>query len=56
MVKVFSMDASKMTKLLLVFEDKEFNKLRNSKEKAKILGECDNWEDFILKLAGVRKK
>jgi len=44
-----------MKTLRLNFEDKEFKKLQNTKEEKKILGECNNWEDYILKLAGVRK-
>ena len=38
----------------LYFEDKDYKKLENLKEEAKINGECKNWEDFILKLAGLR--
>lgn len=44
-----------MKTLNLTFEEKEFKKLQNAKEEMKILKECDNWEDFILKLAKVRK-
>jgi len=44
-----------MKKVLLIFDDKEFKKLSNIKEQAKILSMADSWEDFILKLAGVRK-
>jgi len=41
--------------LNLTFEDKEFKRLQNLKEEAKINGDADNWEDFILKRLGVRK-
>lgn len=44
-----------MKNLNITFDDKEFKKLNNAKEEAKINGEASNWEDFILKLAGVRK-
>ena len=44
-----------MKKIWLAFDDKEFRKLKNNKEEAKINGECENWEDYILKLSGVRK-
>lgn len=44
-----------MKTLRLHFEDSEFRKFENSKEEKKILGECDNWEDYLLKLAGVRE-
>jgi hypothetical protein len=44
-----------MRTLRLNFEDKEFKKFANVKEEQKILGNCDNWEDYLLKLAGVRK-
>lgn len=44
-----------MKRLVIVFEDREFKKLQNAKEEAKINGECNNWEDFLLKLAKVRK-
>ena len=33
----------------------EFKRLQNIKEEAKINGDADNWEDFILKRLGVRK-
>lgn len=45
-----------MRKVFLVLEDKEFKQLENLKEEAKINGECTNWEDYILKLAKVRKE
>ena len=45
-----------MKRLVIVFEDEDFKKLRNAKEASKILGDCDNWEDFLLKLANVRSK
>ncbi len=44
-----------MKRILLLFDDKEFKKLANKKEEAKILALADNWEDYILKLAGIRK-
>ena len=44
-----------MKTLRLTFDDKEFKKFQNAKEASKILGDCDNWEDFLLKLAKVRK-
>ena len=45
-----------MTKeVKLIFDDQEFRKLENMKEEAKINEECENWVDYILKLAGVRK-
>ena len=44
-----------MKTINLSFEDKEFRKLQNCKEEKKITGECENWEDFILKLAGVKE-
>lgn len=44
-----------MKTLRINFENKEFKKLQNAKEEQKIIGECDNWEDYFLKLAGVRK-
>ena len=34
--------------LNLTFDEKDFKKLSNAKEKAKINNEADNWEDFIL--------
>ena len=44
-----------MKTLNITFDDKEFKKLENSKEEAKILGKATSWEDYILKLAKVRK-
>ena len=44
-----------MKTINLTFEDKEFKKLQNSKEEAKILNKATSWEDWILKLAKVRK-
>ena len=44
-----------MRTLNLTFEDKEFKRLCNLKEEAKINGDADNWEDFILKRLKVRK-
>ncbi len=41
-------------KVILSFDLKDFKKLSNMKEEAKITGKCDNWEDFILKLADIR--
>lgn len=43
-----------MKRLLLIFDDKNFKKLRNAKEEAKILGDCTGWEDYILKLIDER--
>ena len=43
-----------MKNLNINFEDRDFKKLQNAKEEAKILGECENWVDFILKLAGIK--
>ena len=43
-----------MRKVFLVLDDKEFKKLENAKNEAKINGDADNWEDYILKLAGIR--
>ena len=45
-----------MKTLNITFEDKEFTKLQNAKEVAKILGEAGSWEDYILKLARIRRK
>jgi hypothetical protein len=44
-----------MKTLRLNFDDREFKKLQNSKEAEKILGNCENWEDYFLKLAKIRK-
>ena len=44
-----------MKTLRLTFEDKEFKKFQNSKEEAKINGKATSWEDYLLKLAKVRK-
>ncbi len=33
----------------------ELRKLKNAKEEAVINDEADDWKDYILKLAGVRK-
>lgn len=41
--------------IILKIEDKEFKQLENLKEEAKINGKADNWEDYILKLANVRR-
>ena len=46
----------KIVTLPLQFKDKEFKKLQNAKEEKKILGKCDNWEDYILKLAKIRRE
>ena len=40
--------------ITLRFDDKVFKQLANLKEEAKINGDADNWEDWILILAGVR--
>ena len=45
-----------MKELKIMLEDKDFRKLRNCKESAKINKECENWADYILKLAKVRKE
>ena len=44
-----------MRTLNITFDDKEFKKLSNAKEEAKILGIADSWEDYILKQCGIRK-
>ena len=44
-----------MKTLNLTFDDKDFNKLENGKEEQKILGKVKSWEDYILKLVGVKK-
>jgi len=44
-----------MRKVILNLDDKDFKKLSNAKETAKILGDATSWEDYILKLAGIRK-
>ena len=44
-----------MKTLRLNFEDKEFKHFENMKEMEKILGKCTSWEDYLLKLAKVRK-
>ena len=44
-----------MKTLNITFDDKDFKKLENAKEVAKILGKATSWEDFLLKLAKVRK-
>ena len=44
-----------MKTLRLTFEDTEFKKFQNAKECAKILGKAVSWEDYLLKLAKVRK-
>lgn len=36
-------------KIFLDLSDKDFKRLSNAKEEAKINGECANWEEFILK-------
>ena len=45
-----------MKTLRLTFDDREFKIFQNTKEVAKILGKATSWEDYLLKLAGVRKK
>ncbi len=45
-----------MKTLNITFEDKDFKKLENCKEEAKILGKAVSWEDYLLKLAKVRRK
>ena len=44
-----------MKNLNITFTDEEFRKLKNCAETAKIKGNATSWEDYILKLAGVRK-
>jgi hypothetical protein len=45
-----------MRHVKIVFEDKDFKKLENKKEKDSILlGKPISWEDYILKLARIRK-
>jgi hypothetical protein len=44
-----------MRTINVTFDEKDFKKLNNAKEEAKINGKCKNWEDYFLKLAGVRK-
>lgn len=44
-----------MKNLNITFEDKEFKKLQNAKEEAKITRGITSWEEFILVLAKVRK-
>ena len=44
-----------MKTLRLTFEDTEFKKFQNAKEVAKILEKAASWEDYLLKLAKVRK-
>lgn len=43
-----------MRQVRLTFEDKDFKKLQNMKEEAIINDECSSWEDWILKLAGIK--
>ena len=44
-----------MKTLNITFEDKDFKKLQNSKEEAKIFGVAESWEDYILKMCKIRK-
>lgn len=44
-----------MKTLNITLEDRDFKKLENAKEEAKIVGDCTNWEDFILKKCGVKR-
>ena len=44
-----------MKNLNITFEDKDFKKLENLKEEWKILGVITSWENFILKLAKLKK-
>ena len=44
-----------MRQMRLIFEEKEFKKLENSKEVAKIHKKATSWEDYILKLAKIRR-
>ena len=43
-----------MKNLNITFEDKDFKKLENAKEEAKINNLAQNWEDYLLKLARIR--
>ena len=43
-----------MKNINITFEDKDFKKLENMKEEWKILGKCQSWEDFFLKLAKIK--
>jgi len=45
----------KIITLQIKFKETDFKKLQNCKEEGKINKECENWEDYILKLAGVKK-
>ena len=44
-----------MKTLNMPFNDKDFKKLKSAYKSKKILGESTSWQDFILKLAGIRK-
>ena len=44
-----------MKTLRLHFDDKVLIKLENAKEVEKIMGKINNWEEYILMLAGVKK-
>jgi len=40
--------------LVLKFEEKQFKKLQNAKEEAKINKEVSSWEEWILKLTKIK--
>lgn len=44
-----------MKTLNLTFDDKDFKKINNAKEEAKINGQCTNWEEFIYNLVVLRE-
>tara|TARA_Y100000310_G_scaffold280361_1_gene300048 strand:+ start:3443 stop:3577 length:135 start_codon:yes stop_codon:yes gene_type:complete len=44
-----------MIELKIQFEDKDFRKLENKKEEMKIMGKVNNWREYILKLAKIRR-
>ena len=44
-----------MRTLNLTFEDSVFKKIDNAKEQEKILGKIKSWEEYILKLAKIKK-
>ena len=37
------------------FKRRDLRRLKNAKEEAVIVGDAEDWRDYILKLAGVRK-
>jgi len=45
-----------MKTLNITFEDKDFKKLKNCAEEMKITDEkVNSWEDYFLKISGVKK-